>query len=309
MSSHSIKWEVDENGLVIFTPKEFSFSENLRYLSRSANECLYEISDQKITRALSIENERLLLEISAVSDKFLTIRFLGDHEPGNHQVKAGAAATIHDWFDLGTNLVPFYEMARKDPLLHQPASQFFGLRVLGIPDLFEALAWGILGQQINLAYAYTLKRRLVEKYGDYLEYGGKKFLLFPTPEKIAGLSIEDLADLKMTVKKCEYLIDVARKMTNGELANADLLNAGDVKAAEKMLTGIRGIGPWTAHYVLMRCLRFPSAFPIDDVGLHNSIKGILGTSKKPSKEEILKYSAAWKNWESYATFYLWRFLY
>jgi DNA-3-methyladenine glycosylase II len=306
MSSYFVNWKEDENGLVLFTPHEFSFSENLRYLSRSTNECLYEISGETIRRALAIGNEKLLLEINAVSDQSLSVVI---HKPVTHQMKAEIAAYIHDWFDLGASLTPFYEMAQTDPLLQKPAEQFFGLRVMGIPDLFEALAWGILGQQINLTYAYTLKRRLVEKLGESLENGGSKYWLFPEAETIAGLTIEDLADLKMTVKKCEYLIDTARLIVNGELSKKDLLKAGDVKAAEKRLTKIRGIGPWTAHYVLMRCLRFPNAFPIDDVGLHNAIKVILGSERKPAREEILKYSARWENWEAYATFYLWRVLY
>lgn len=306
MSSHTVNWKEDENGLVLFTPHEFSFSENLRYLSRSANECLYEISGETIKRALSFGKDKLLLEISGESDQFLSVSI---HKPVTHQLKAEIAAYIHDWFDLGANLNPFYEMAQTDPLLQKPAEQFFGLRVMGIPDLFEALAWGILGQQINLTYAYTLKRRLVEKYGECLEYGGSRYWLFPAAKTIAGLTIEDLADLKMTVKKCEYLIDVASLIANGELSKEDLLKEGNVKAAEKKLTRIRGIGPWTAHYVLMRCLRFPNAFPIDDVGLHNAIKGITGSERKPAKSEILNYSAAWKNWEAYATFYLWRVLY
>lgn len=62
---------------------------------------------------------------------------------------------------------------------------------MGIPDLFEAIAWGILGQQINLTYAYTLKRRLVEKFGTSVEYEGKRFWLFPTPDVIANLTVED----------------------------------------------------------------------------------------------------------------------
>ncbi|MGN7175890.1 DNA-3-methyladenine glycosylase [Paenibacillus sp. FSL R5-0490] len=305
MSCPSVNWKDAENGLVLFTPSEFSFSENLRYLSRSTNECLYEISGEAIRRAISIRDEKLLLEISGESDQFLTVRI---HKPVTHQMKAEIAEYIHDWFDLGASLTPFYEMAQTDPLLKKPAEQFFGLRVMGIPDLFEAFAWGILGQQINLTYAYTLKRRLVEIYGEALEYGGSKYWLFPAAETIAGLTIEDLADLKMTVKKCEYLTEVACLIANGELSKEDLLK-GDVKAAERKLTRIRGIGPWTAHYVLMRCLRFPNAFPIDDVGLHNAIKVILDSEKKPSREEILTYSARWENWEAYATFYLWRVLY
>lgn len=180
---------------------------------------------------------------------------------------------------------------------------------MGIPELFEALAWGILGQQINLGYGYTLKRRLVEKYGTYIEWNGSKYWTFPAPEDIAKLHVEDLFELKMTVKKCEYLIGVAQLFVNGVISKEKLLASENINDAEKTLVKIRGIGPWTANYVLMRCLRFPAAFPIDDVGLHNSIKLLLEMEQKPTKEEIRKYAAAWTNWESYATFYLWRLLY
>ncbi|CJH87467.1 DNA-3-methyladenine glycosylase II [Streptococcus pneumoniae] len=180
---------------------------------------------------------------------------------------------------------------------------------MGIPDLFEALCWGILGQQITLTYAYTLKRRLVENFGEHVEWNGNKYLIFPLPQKIAKLTVEDLLPLKMTIKKCEYLIGVAQLMVDGKLTKQSLLHTNDHKKAEKLLVSIRGIGPWTANYVLMRCLRFPTAFPIDDVGLHNVIKLLTGSETKPTKKEIKEYATTWTNWESYATFYLWRTLY
>ncbi|MFJ8068286.1 DNA-3-methyladenine glycosylase family protein [Peribacillus sp. NPDC096447] len=295
--------------LSIRAPKEFSFSENLKYLSRSSNECLFDIVDQKIYRALVVENETLLIEISAMNETELTVRFPGRTATMDNKVKDAVSQYIRHWFDLETNLLPFYELAHNDPILQKPVNQFFGLRNMGIPDLFEAIAWGILGQQINLTYAYTLKRRLVEGFGDFVEFNGKQYWLFPAPEVIAKLTVEDFADLRMTVKKCEYLIGVAQLIAEGELTKEKLLNAKNVKVAEKMLTKIRGIGPWTANYVLMRCLRFPAAFPIDDVGLHNSMKLVMQTEAKPTKTEILKLSEAWADWESYATFYLWRLLY
>ncbi|MFD9625252.1 DNA-3-methyladenine glycosylase family protein [Peribacillus muralis] len=296
------EWTID-------VPNEFRFTENLKYLSRSSNECLFHIVDQKIYRALAFGNETLLVEISAVNEKELNVRIPGRTAPIEHHVVDAVSEYIRNWFDLDTNLLPFYELAKKDPLLQRPVDQFFGLRNMGIPDLFEAIAWGILGQQINLTYAYTLKRRLVEEFGQFVQYEGKQYWLFPTPESIAELTVEDLAVLRMTVKKCEYLIGVAQLMAKGELTKEKLLQANDVKTAEKMLTTIRGIGPWTANYVLMRCLRFPAAFPIDDVGLHNAIKLVLQMEGKPTKAEILNWSEAWSDWESYATFYLWRLLY
>jgi DNA-3-methyladenine glycosylase II len=210
---------------------------------------------------------------------------------------------------LETDLTVFYEIADNDFLLKQVVDQFYGLRNMGIPDFFEAICWGIIGQQINLTFAYTLKRRFVEAFGESMEWNGRRYWSFPTADIIAKLTVNDLSDLKMTAKKSEYIIGVAQLIIEGKLTKELLLGSDDFKAAEKKLVAIRGIGPWTANYVLMRCLRFPSAFPIADVGLHNAIKHLTGTANKPTLEEIRQHALAWANWESYATFYLWRLLY
>jgi DNA-3-methyladenine glycosylase II len=299
----------NNNELKIVVPKEFSFDENLKYLSRAPNECLFHIKDRRLYKALPIEEEILLIEISADHETVMTIRFIGKTTPSCERIRTAVVRYVREWFDLDRDLLPFYEMAKTDVLLNNAVDSFYGLRLMGIPDLFEALCWGIIGQQINLTFAYTLKRRLVEKFGQHIEYDGDVYWLFPTPSDIAALTPEDLVGLRMTVKKCEYLIDVAKLMVEGKLTKKLLLDAGSVKNAEKMLVKIRGIGPWTANYVLMRCLRYLSAFPVDDVGLHNAIKHLMGTENKPLKEEIIQLAANWTGWESYATFYLWRFLY
>jgi DNA-3-methyladenine glycosylase II len=303
-----IEWDEKNQELRLLVPDEFSFDENLKYLSRSSNECLFKIKDERIYKALPMEKDTLIIEVSGEHEDYITVRFLDNPLPPQ-TVREAVALYVHEWFDLGRDLHPFYKIAKSDELLEKAVESFYGLRVMGIPDLFEALCWGILGQQINLTYAYTLKRRLVESFGRSVVHEGEVYWVFPNPEDIAKLTVADLDGLRMTVKKCEFLIGVAQLMTKGNLSKEQLLSTENGKAAEKILVKIRGIGPWTANYVLMRCLRFSSAFPIDDVGLHNSIKLLLGTDKKPTKEEILKLSAKWIGWESYATFYLWRFLY
>ncbi|EJS71231.1 DNA-3-methyladenine glycosylase [Bacillus cereus] len=297
------------SALTLAVPKEFSFHENLRYLSRSNNECMFHIEDNKIYKVIPVQNINPLVEISMNTDGNLEIRFLGESYISEKWICNAVTNYVTEWFDLNTNLAPFYKLAKLDLLLRGPIQNFHGLRNLGIPDLFEALSWGIIGQQINLTYAYTLKRRLVETFGSYVEWNDRKHWIFPSPEIIATLHVEDLKKLKMTTRKCEYLIGIAKLITEGKLSKEDLLQTQDVKLAEKQLTTIHGIGPWTANYVLMRCLRFPSAFPIDDVGLHNAIKFITGSESKPTKHEIKDFAANWGNWDSYATFYLWRVLY
>nr|WP_237497293.1 DNA-3-methyladenine glycosylase [Lysinibacillus sp. HST-98] len=294
--------------MIITLPENFDMNANLGYLTREKNECMYEIENDIIIKVIAIGEMQSLVQISVIDNQQMVVQFLNDSRPIEKWEQEKIVTYIHEWFDLDNDLTPFYEMANSDPLLQIPAQKFSGLRVIGIPDLFEALCWGVLGQQINLAFAYSLKRQFVESFGDSIEWNVKKYWVFPPYERIAQLTPTDLAAIKMTVKKSEYIIGIARLMANGDLSKEQLKKM-DFKEAEKSLIKIRGIGPWTANYVLMRCLRFQTAFPIDDVGLINSIKSLRNMNRKPTKEEILELSEPWKNWESYATFYLWRVLY
>ncbi|WP_375533098.1 DNA-3-methyladenine glycosylase family protein [Paenibacillus terreus] len=302
-------WTDLPDGIAVHVPVEFSFQENLKYLSRSTNECMLEIRDGKVYKAIQAGQEVVMVEIGPDKSGGLHVRFLEKSGGISSQLREDIAFYIRDWFDLDRDLAPFYETAQSDALLSQTAKSFYGLRIMGIPDLFEAVCWGIIGQQINLAFAYTLKRRFVEAYGSSILYEGEPYWIFPSPQRIAALTAEELKPLGFTARKSEYLIETARLIANGQLNKEQLLRAGSIKEAERMLTSIRGIGPWTANYVLMRCLRFPSAFPIDDVGLHNSVKALLGSERKPTRQELLQLSANWAPWEAYATFYLWRVLY
>src|SRR5699024_6970419 len=146
---------------------------------------------------------------------------------------------IRDWFDLERDLQPFYEIAKQDTLLKPLVIPLFGLRIIGIPDLFEALCWGILGQQINLPLAYRLKREFVETFGKSITYEGKKYWKFPTYDQIASLTPEDLATIKMTKRKSEYIIGIAQLMKEGSLSKEALLALDDFKKTEKALTKIR----------------------------------------------------------------------
>ncbi len=303
-----MKWHEFNDVIVITLPDNFDMNANLGYLTREKNECMYEIENDIMTKAIAIGEIPSLVQVSVINNKQMVVQFLNNTRPTEKWKREEIVKYIYEWFDLDNDLTPFYEMAKADPYLKMPAQKFYGLRVIGIPDLFEALCWGVLGQQINLAFAYTLKKQFVEAFGDAIEWNGKKYWVFPQYERIAQLTPTDLADIKMTVKKSEYIIGIARLMASGELSKEKLMKM-NFKDAEKNLMKIRGIGPWTANYVLMRCLRFQSAFPIDDVGLINSIKIVRNMDRKPTKDEILEISIPWKNWESYATFYLWRVLY
>ncbi len=196
-------------------------------------------------------------------------------------------------------------MAGKNPVLKNITKELYGLRILTISDLFEAICWAIIGQQINLTFAYTLKKRFVESFGETVFFDNKHYYLFPTPQVISQQTVAELRRLQFTGKKSEYLIELAKKINTGDLTKKRLLDHDGFDSARKELMSLHGVGQWTADYVSLRCLMDPAAFPVADVGLQNAVKQQLGLSKKPNPEEIIRYSKGWKNWQAYTTFYLW----
>lgn len=295
--------------LRIDVPDDFDYEANIAYLSRSPNECMHTVIDGAVLKRIPTGSSAPLVRLTGSGNAPLLVEVYG--EPNRPDVEQAEAITcyVREWFDLDNDMGTFYAMARKDAILGGVAERYRGLRIVGIPDLFEAICWGILGQQINLPFAYTLKKRFVVQFGHSEEHEGMSYWTFPKPATIAALTPDTLTPLQITRRKSEYMIGVAQLIAEGALSKRKLLEVGSAREAERLLVAIRGIGPWTANYVLMRCLRYPDALPIDDVGLHNALQAVLGLPDKPSIRHIRELAACWSGWEAYATFYLWRVLY
>lgn len=286
------------------TPTEFDFAPNLAYLTRSSDECLYRVDHGILYKVLRYNEQLYLLSIEETETGLQLT--LDDNAPAN--INDYAISYVETWFDLRTDLTNFYHIAEQDDVLYSIVKRFFGLRLMGIPSLFEALSWAIIGQQINLPFAYQVKRRFVETFGEALYVQGKAHWAFPTPQRVASLSVPDLRALQFSNRKAEYVIGLAQEINEGRISKQALLDLGDYEAILARLQQLRGIGRWTAHYALMRCFQNRRAFPIDDVGLHNAIKTVYQLDSKPTIEDIRTLFEPWTGWEAYATFYLWRAL-
>jgi DNA-3-methyladenine glycosylase II len=298
-------WKNEGKTIVIKPPYDFNYEECLLYLNRNPNEILHRVDgyQKTISKAIKIRHESILFQMEKRGNN-LVVSF--PVETPNEMARRAIALYIIKWLDLERNLESFYSMADEDPILKHVVHRYKGLRIVGVEDLFEALCWAIMGQQVSLHVAYLFKKRFVGAFGDYVTWEGQEFWVFPTCQTIAKLSIQDLVPLKLTQKKIEYILDIAQLIEQGKLSKEILEQNQTIEAIEKHLTSIRGIGKWTANYVLMRCLRHPNAFPIADVGLHNALKHVLQLEQKPNIPEIETWSKKWEDWKAYATFYLWR---
>ena len=302
-----MRWGDHGSHIEIYPPQEFSFAECMVFLGRSQEEVLHRLKDGFLYKLLLIENEMILVKISE-SNGNLKVEFPLDGETLSLAKCEQVVTYIEEWFDLHTALDKFYHMANEDRVLKGIVNKYYGLRKIGIPDLFEALTWAIMGQQINLSFAYLLKKRFVERYGRSLMFEGETYWIYPTSVEIANLNVEDLRNLQFTTRKAEYIIGLAKTLETDDMTK-ERLKKLEYHDLHTQLLKIRGVGAWTADYVIMKCLHQNSAFPVADVGLHNALKFQLGLKQKPTIHEIKALATNWEGWQAYATFYLWRSLY
>jgi len=285
-------------------PEIFSYDLCLSFLKRSPREVLHRVENEGVIKALSVNGQSVIFQVTANGNS-LVVDFLNTKPSARIQNQVGAY--IREWFDMETDLKPFYTVARKDELLKDLVKKFHGYRIIGQPDLFESLVWAVLGQQINLQFAYTLKQRFVQQFGVRVTFDGVDHYLFPEPKLVATLGDDDLLPLQFSRQKSKYVKLIGEAFASGTISKEELSKLS-FEDAKTELMKIKGIGNWTANYALMKTFRYPNAFPLEDAGLHNAIKNLRGMKKKPTLNQVKRIFKNYKGWEAYATLYFWKSL-
>lgn len=291
--------------ILIPAPPLFSFQECLWFLNRNYDDCLHLVTENAVFKAIETPYGDVLFRVSEQGN-FLKIDVLeGSSDP---ECRDFLITYVNDWFDLDRDLLPFYAKLKQDSRLAYMADSFSGLRLMGISDMYEALCWSIIGQQINLTFAFKMKRRMVERYGRHIEWNNQVFHIFPTPEVLANADVGVLRSMQFSQKKAEYVIGAARAFVEGTLSRDLIETLPDFESRQRALVAHKGVGIWTANYVLMKSFRAPEGIPHGDVGLLNALVGHGIIAERSEKDKIEAFFADYAGWETYVTFYLWRSL-
>jgi len=165
------------------------------------------------------------------------------------------------------DLVAFSRWASGDELLAPLVVRFAGFRPSLAPDPFEALVTAITAQQVSLFSAVAIRNRLVERFGERV---GRAWA-FPSRERLASASEEDLVSVGFSRRKAEYTVGLARSEL--DLAGLALLPDAEVK---ERIVAVRGLGEWTADWFLARHLARPQAWPAGDLALRKAVASLYG---------------------------------
>ncbi len=205
-------------------------------------------------------------------------------------------------FDLSADTTIISAHLATDPYLTSVVEALPGLRIPGAWDGFELAVRAILGQQISVAAATTLASRLVAAYGEPLVAGDISWAapelryVFPRPERLIGA---DLTKLGITKARSHAITSLAETIAENPNTLAGFQTLED---AVKQLCKLPGIGEWTAHYIAMRSLREPDAFPSGDLAL---LRAMTKHDPLMTKARLAQRAENWRPWRAYAAMYLW----
>lgn len=185
-----------------------------------------------------------------------------------HQVGTTLARSL----GMEADLTGFVELAGHDPRLGRLVERFRGVRPPRFHTWTEALTAAVSCQQLSLAVGITLLNRLAERYGERSPAG---HVSFPTAEALAAASPDDLRAMGYSHRKAEVITELARHLADGEL-DLDPLGSADDHEVLAELCRLRGIGRWSAEYVMLRGMGRVHVFPGDDVGAQNKLRHLLG---------------------------------
>jgi DNA-3-methyladenine glycosylase II len=214
-----------------------------------------------------------------------------------------ARSTVDRLLGLSVDLSPFAAMAAPDPLLGPLASRLRGLKPPRFPTVFEALVNGVACQQLSLAVGIHLLNRLAADRGRAVFDDPDGPRAFPGPEDLAPLETDDLRPHGFSFTKARTIIQTARAIVTGDLDLEALERLEDTAAIERLIS-LRGIGRWTAEYVLLRGLGRLHIFPGDDVGAHNKLRRLFGIDRPLDYETVQQLVGRWHPYAGVVYFHL-----
>ena len=302
MSPGAYRRLADEREFVIALPEGFRREDLFAIFGRDEEGRTERVDGRRAVKALVLAGRPARLEL-AFAQRSARVCVHAGRRPSRALMAAAHSACVR-MLGLACDPAPFERRVVRIRGGKRLIRGREGLRIPLTANVFEGLVWVIVGQQVNLTFASICRQRLIELCGDPV---GSGFLAHPTPEAVAELDYEALQRLQFSRRKAEYLIDLARSVSSGDLEFEGLraLPAGEI---EETLGGLRGLGPWSVQYLLMRSLGLEDCVPVGDAALVAALERFFALSGRPDAKETLRLMEVFAPHRSLATFHLWKTL-
>ncbi|WP_374359323.1 DNA-3-methyladenine glycosylase [Pseudoduganella danionis] len=284
-------------------PPHYRLQDVLAFHRRDSESVAEQVGEQSLRKGLLLDGRAALL----------SIEFDAAHAPGSAryqlELDGSASAAAQKQLDdvlrgvLGLRLdpQPFCDFAAADPLFGPLTRAQPGLRVVQSATLFEALTWAIIGQQINLSFAIALRRTLIQQAGRQHSSG---LWCYPDAAAVAALEVEALTSRKFSRAKAETVLRLARLVADGSLV-LELSSSNGIEQVSEALLAVKGIGPWTVNYGMLRGYGYADCSLHGDVAVRAALQHLLGEDSKPDLARTEQILARYSPHRTMAAAHLW----
>ncbi|MCE0722914.1 MULTISPECIES: DNA-3-methyladenine glycosylase family protein [Legionella] len=255
----------------------------------------------RYTRLLVIENVlvKVVVEQKEINKPELLLSIDSQNEVSQNQI----ASQIEKMLGIKWDLNDFYHLTQHDAQLNPLVVQFKGVKPPRFPSLFEALVNAVSCQQISLDAGLHIQNRLAEFLSMRIKEKERILYAFPRPEEVAHCTVSDLKKIGYSTHKSETLRQLAVAIMEEESSFGSLENKANGEVID-FLCRFKGIGRWTAEYVLLRGLGRIETFPGDDIGAQNNLYQLLHLDKKPDYKKTAEITAKWHPYAGLVYFHL-----
>jgi DNA-3-methyladenine glycosylase II len=260
--------------MILYPKSTYSFDLFINILSRYAHPSLFSVRDGAYLRTLHIDNTLALVRVTPSStdeNSALVIEPIAGHD-------AAIVPKMAHVLGIDANLSDFYSMARQDEELWRVVEPLVGLPLYNSESVFEAIIFVIIEQHISWINAQKAQHTLITWGNNCIEFEGQTYYAMVSPSQLANATIDDLKPLKITFKRMQLLIDIAKKVVLGELDLELLLNESP-EAMYNELLKIKGIGHWTASVVVSRAMGVYPYVAHNDVALQAAVREYFNVAK------------------------------
>lgn len=285
----------------IALPAGYRLHDVLAFHSRDAESVAEQVGARRLRKGLLLDG--VALELDIVFDDALTSASCAALADGalTPSLQAQVREAALNVLGLRIDPQPFLDFAAGDALLGALTQRQPGLRIVQSASVFEALTWAIIGQQINLPFAIALRRSFVLQAGRQHSGG---LWCYPAVADAARLNIDDLTSRKFSRAKAETLLRLARLVDDGELA-LELTPSRGVDEVSAALLAVKGIGPWTVNYGLLRGYGYADCSLHGDVAIRTALHNLIGGDARPDIAQTEKILFQYRPHRTMAAAHLW----
>ena len=265
---------MDERHFEMEVAAPFRLDLTVWVLRRRAHNVVDFWDGQSYRRALVLGARPIALAVRQIGEApvaVLSVEVRGCGVAHDAAAEVEARRALDSMLGLSVDLTGYYDLAERDERLTPLAKQFRGMRPTRFPTVFEAVVNAVACQQLSLNVGVHLLNRLARRYGVTEQYDGRSPRGFPGPAQLAVAEVLELRSLGFSTTKARALVDIARRVNEGDL-NLESLADLDDDHASRILLGLVGIGRWSTEYILLRGLGRLHVLPGDDAGARNNLQ-------------------------------------